>query len=267
MSQHSGSNDNGAGRVLDTEAVRAGVRELRLGSPLLYFPSINSTNTYAASLARGGATEGTLLVSDDQTAGRGRIGRIWKSLPGQQLSFSLVLRPAFPPHFLVMASALAVAEAITAITSLETGIKWPNDVQVDGYKICGILIETSPGYAILGIGINVNGSLRDDPELAARAITLADAAGHDISREDLLIAILCRLDTLYSSLTSGGDPAWQGLRSDWRARLVTLGRRITLLQGEHTVTGHAEDVDANGALLLRLDGGVLQTVTWGDVQS
>ena len=101
-----------AAAPLDVEAVQAEIVPLRLGHPFLYFPAIGSTNTHAAELAREGAAEGTLVTTDDQTAGRGRIGRVWRSLPGQQLAVSLVLRPSFPPHFLVMSSALAVAEAI-----------------------------------------------------------------------------------------------------------------------------------------------------------
>jgi BirA family transcriptional regulator, biotin operon repressor / biotin---[acetyl-CoA-carboxylase] ligase len=252
---------------LDVTALEAALAGLRLGTPLLYFPALPSTNTHAAELARGGATEGTLVTTDDQTAGRGRIGRTWKSLPGQQLALSLVLRPTFPPHFLVMAAALAVAEAVETVTGLRTAIKWPNDVQVDGCKVCGILIETSPGYAILGIGLNVNGSLGDDPDLAARATTLADAARHDHSREALAAELLRRLDALYAALAAGDAAARATLRMAWRARLATLGRRITVAQHDASLAGVAEDVDADGVLLLRLDDGTLRPITWGDVQS
>src|SRR5262249_54779112 len=117
---------------LDIAALEAALQGLRLGAPLVYFPAVPSTNTHAARLAQEGAPEGTLVTTDDQTAGRGRVGRAWKSLPGQQLALSLVLRPVFPPHFLVMASALAVAKAIEENTSLRAEIKWPNDVQVTG---------------------------------------------------------------------------------------------------------------------------------------
>src|SRR5262249_15298362 len=149
--------------------------------------------------------------------------------------------------------------------SLGGEIKWPNDVQITGHKVCGILIETSPGYAVLGIGVNVNGSLAGDVELATHATTLADAAGHAISREALAAALLRRLDALYSALSTGGGPARAVLREAWRARLITLGRRVTIAQQETTLVGVAEDVDADGALLLRLDDGTLHTVTWGDV--
>ena len=120
---------------------------------------------------------------------------------------------------------------------------------------------------MLGIGLNVNGSLAGDAELAARATTLAEAAGRPLAREALLIALLTRLDALYAHLSAGGMAAQGDLRRRWRARLVTLGRRVVLLQGEQTVAGMAEDVDADGALLLRRDDGTLLPVTWGDVHS
>lgn len=252
---------------LDVEVVRAGIAGLRLGEPFCYLPAIDSTNTHATRLAHEGAVEGTLVTTDDQTAGRGRIGRAWRSLPGQQLAVSLVLRPGFSPHFLVMASALAVAETIAEVAGTQADIKWPNDVQIGGRKVCGILIETSADFAVLGIGLNVNGTLAGDAELAARATTLAVAVGRSLSREALLIALLTRLDALYAELSTGGAVAQSAVRERWRAQLVTLGRRVTLLQGEQTVAGVAEDVDADGALLLRRDDGTLLPVTWGDVHS
>src|SRR5262249_5795373 len=153
---------------LDLTALEAGLGSLALGHPILYFPALGSTNTHAMQLARDGAAEGTLVTTDDQTSGRGRIGRSWLSLPYQQLALSLVLRPTFPPHFLVMASALSVADALDEATGLRPEIKWPNDVLLDGRKVCGILIESSGKSAVLGIGLNVNGSLVECPELAAR---------------------------------------------------------------------------------------------------
>lgn len=251
---------------LDAEALRRELAGLRLGQPLIYLPEIGSTNTYAGELARTGAAEGTLVTTDHQTAGRGRVGRVWKAMPRQQLALSLILRPTFPPHLLVMASALAVAQAIEQVTGARPDIKWPNDVLLGGRKVCGILIETSDGAATLGMGVNVNGALDDDTELAARATTLAAATGRAVSREALAAEIVRRLDARYLDLLEGGVSARRRLRAEWRARLVTLGRRATIRQRETTLVGLAEDVDDDGALLLRLDDGNLTTVLWGDVE-
>jgi BirA family biotin operon repressor/biotin-[acetyl-CoA-carboxylase] ligase len=259
-------NGDTATAPLDVVALAEAVHDLHLGHPLVYFPALGSTNTHAIELARDGAVEGTVVTTDEQTAGRGRIGRAWKSLPGQQLALSVILRPRFPPHFLVMASALAVVGAIEQVAGLEAGIKWPNDVQVEGRKVCGILIETGSGYAVVGIGLNVNGTLAGDAELAARATTLAAAAGYSVSREPVAAALLRRLDGLYAELQADGKKAQRAVREAWRVRLVTLGRQVTLRQGDREVSGVAEDVNSDGGLLLRRDDGSMQTVTWGDVE-
>jgi BirA family biotin operon repressor/biotin-[acetyl-CoA-carboxylase] ligase len=138
-------------------------------------------------------------------------------------------------------------------------------VLIAGRKVCGMLIETSAEFAVLGIGINVNGTFADDAELAARALTLADATGHTISRESVLVALLRRLDAFYAELQAGDETARYEMRARWRARLETLGRPIRIQQGEQILEGMAEDVDADGALLLRGADGMLRTVTWGEV--
>jgi BirA family transcriptional regulator, biotin operon repressor / biotin---[acetyl-CoA-carboxylase] ligase len=258
-----GSKD-GSYRPLDVEAIQSAIRDIHLGRPLLYFPVIGSTSTHVMELARAGAVPGLLVLADEQTAGRGRIGRSWTSLPGRQLEFSLLLKPGFPPHFLVMASAVAVAEAIQAV-GIPAGIKWPNDIEVNGRKAGGILIETIGDIAVVGMGLNVSGSLADDPLLPSLAITLAEAAGHPLSRELLFVDLLRRFDLRYADLSANGDAARTTLYATWRERLVTLGRRVSVLQGESTLSGIAEDVDASGALLLCRDDGTRVTVHWGDV--
>jgi BirA family transcriptional regulator, biotin operon repressor / biotin---[acetyl-CoA-carboxylase] ligase len=252
---------------LDVAAIRSGIVGLHLGEPLLYVPAIGSTSTRVMELAREGAPAGLMVITDEQTAGRGRIGRSWKSLPGKQLEFSLLLKPGFPPHFLVMASAVAVAYAIEEVASIPAGIKWPNDVLVDdGHKVAGILTETTSDFVVLGIGVNVNGSLADDPVLASVATTLAAVAGRPLSREALAVSLLRRLDLSVAELSSrhGADAA-SATWTDWRSRLLSLGRRITVTQGGVTKSGIAEDVDAGGSLLLRLPDGRQETVNWGDV--
>jgi BirA family transcriptional regulator, biotin operon repressor / biotin---[acetyl-CoA-carboxylase] ligase len=258
---------SGSGSPLDVETIRSATRDLRLGRPLLYFPTIDSTSSYVMSQAREGVPPGLLVITDEQTAGRGRIGRSWRSLPGMQLEFSLLLKPNFPSHFLVMASAVAVAEASQLVAGIPAGIKWPNDVEVGGKKAGGILIETTSDFGVLGIGLNVNGTLADDPLLGSSATTLADAAGHSLSREMLFVELLQRFDQRYAELSTGGVAAQEALRAAWRERLVTLGRRVTVTQGDSSLTGIAEGVDAGGSLLLRRDDGTRATVRWGDVSS
>lgn len=258
--------DAAGGAPFDVAALEPVLAGTHLGHPLRYFPSIGSTNTEAMALAKAGATDGTLLLTDHQTAGRGRIGRTWQSLPGQQLQFSLILRPTFPPHFLVMASALAVMGAIHAETGLAATIKWPNDVLVAGRKVAGILIEASGESVVLGIGINVNSTLANLPEVAARATTLADALGHPVSREALAATLLTSLDTSYRDLQQQGPPAQAATRAVWRAHLETLGRAVVIRQRDAEVRGIAEDVEEGGELLVREADGTRRVITWGDVE-
>src|SRR5258707_3685027 len=237
--------------TLDIAALEAALSDVRLGHPLIYFPMLDPTNTYAVQQARVSAAEGTLVTTDDQTAGRGRVGRAWRSLPGQQLALSLILRPCFPPHFLVMATSLAVAEAIEGVTGLRADIKWPNDVQVAARKVCGILIETGADFAVVGIGVNVNGSLADDPELAARATTLEEATRHPLSRETLAEEIVRALDVHYAALQAGGEPAPRAPGGARRARGGPAGPGGWGRRGTGGVGGRAQRGERGGGPCLR----------------
>jgi BirA family biotin operon repressor/biotin-[acetyl-CoA-carboxylase] ligase len=238
-------------------------------SPLRYdlrcFPTLDSTNSYAMGLPPGEAREGLVIITDHQTAGRGRVGRVWEGFARQQLIFSVVLTPPFAANWLMMASALAVHEAIIGVAGLAPAIKWPNDVLIGGKKVCGILIETSGEIAVIGIGVNVNGSLARQPELATHATTLEDVAGQPLSREALAAAILLALAEHYETMRSQGNAGREAVRAAWRERLVTLGAEVRVDQGQTQVTGWAEDVTEDGALIVRRDDGARVAITWGDV--
>jgi BirA family biotin operon repressor/biotin-[acetyl-CoA-carboxylase] ligase len=254
---------------LDERELRERLAALPLGQPLIYLPVVGSTNSYALDVARAGASEGTLVVTDEQPEGRGRAGRAWRSMPRRQALLSLVLRPDFPPQFLVMMAALAVAKVVEDQTGAMPEIKWPNDVLVAGRKLCGILIETGAdgggAFAVLGVGLNVNGHFASDPELAGRAATLAELAGHDLAREQVIAELLANVSQLYRGLRAGGVVGRESIWGQWRAQLATIGRRVRIAQGALTEEGIAEDVDADGALLVRRDDGSVAAITWGDV--
>jgi BirA family biotin operon repressor/biotin-[acetyl-CoA-carboxylase] ligase len=242
-----------------------------VGKTLVYRPSIDSTNTLALTLAREGAGEGTVVLTDDQPGGRGRLGRRWHALPGQQALLSIIVYPTFPSHFLVMCAALAVREAIALTSNLDPTIKWPNDVLVAGKKICGILIETTSDAedrlcAVVGIGLNVHGSFKEVSELAQRATTIAEQGSEHVSREGLIITLLERFDESYDLLQHGGaDGAWR-IWKHWRDHLSTLGQWVRIQQGERLIEGIAKGVDGDGALLVsQVDGSTAQ-ITWGDVE-
>lgn len=268
-------------RILDTHF-------LGVGDRLLYLPTVESTNTVAMQLAHERPDEGLVALTDSQTAGRGRQGRRWVDVPGCNVLLSMLLRPLFPPHLLVMLASLAVVDSIAETCKIVATIKWPNDVLVEDRKVAGILIETShdfSGYmvAVVGIGVNVNGRIQDFPEhnavqipLTATATTLEAVCGHTVSREVFIAHLLRYIEESYIGLQqeftelSAVGTAFSGhysrlIRGRWRDQLSTLGRTITVQQGNAKVSGIAEDVDDGGGLLLRRHSGELVSITWGDV--
>ncbi len=279
-------------------------RFFAIGDKLLYLPVVTSTNSFAMQLARERPEEGVVVLTDSQTAGRGRHGRRWVDVSGCNVLSSILLRPLFPPHLLAMVASLAVVHAITETCGIAATIKWPNDVLVEDHKVAGILIETSHDpsgqlVAILGIGVNVNGRILDVPVGASlvtsyaqhpsareaplhqdqapvitRATTLEAECGHSVSRETFIAHMLRHIETDYLALQQEarspfslfyGLSASQSLHKRWRNCLSTLGRTISVHQGDTVITGVAEDVEENGELLLRGQSGELITITWGDV--
>lgn len=237
------------------------------GQPIHYRPQGGSTNDIAAELARTGAPQGTLVITDEQTAGRGRMGRRWTAPPNTALLLSLVFRPDLPPdeaNRLVMTVGLAAAEAIETRTGLRVDVKWPNDLLVVGAKVAGILAESGVvegrlDYVVVGIGINVN--LRDDPveTLLYPATSLLHELGRPVDRLALLADLLERLNHWHGLLAESQlDEAWQ-------ARMVTLGQRVSVRLPSGTVSGLAERVDRSGALWLRPDAGEPVRLAAGEV--
>ena len=275
--------------ALDIDALSRSLETQYFGrrDRLSYLPTVESTNTLAMQLARERPGEGLVVLTDSQTAGKGRQGRRWLDVPGCNVLMSIVLRPSFPPHLLVMMASLAVVAAIARVCDAQAVIKWPNDVLIEERKVAGILIETSHDaqgqmLAVIGIGLNVNGHIEEvthytagQASFVASATTLETMCGHPVRRELLIASMLRSLEEAYLSLqqeTTGVLSATTArtlpsrvLREQWRDRLATLGRSITVRQGNLTISGVAEDVDGNGELLLRDHAGELIRITWGSV--
>lgn len=249
--------------LLDVARVAAG---LPAGWRLDHRPSVSSTMDVARAAAVAGAAEGLTVVAEEQTAGRGRLGRAWRSTPGANLAFTVVLRPDLAlVRRLAMAVPLAVAEGIAAATGIDAGIKWPNDVQIVSRKCAGVLIDVemegaTPLFALAGIGLNVNHDPSADPELASIATSLSARAGRPLDRETVLLAVLNALHGACAAVRRGED-----VRERWRARLVTLGQQIGVRSGNTVEYGIAEDVDDDGGLLLRRDDGALLAFAAGEV--
>ena len=234
-----------------------------IGHNVLYYPRVTSTMDVARQEARRGAAEGTVIIADEQTAGKGRIRRSWFT-PKGNIALSIILYPgvSYLPYLIMLAS-LAVANSIEAETGLKTQIKWPNDILIGGKKVCGILVESdvredAVAYAIIGIGINVDFRIADFPDIAATATSLGTELGRDISRIRLLKRLLTEIDMLYAS-------AGESIFASWRDRLVTLGKKVQATSGNSIMKGVAESVDRDGSLMLRLADGSLTSIIAGDV--
>lgn len=260
---------------LSVAEIEAGLKTQRFGRPVEAHEAIGSTNERAKEMARQGAPEGLLVTAEQQTAGKGRLGRPWQTPAGRALALSLLLRPLIPPTAaprLTLVAAVAVAEAVRAVTGLPVGIKWPNDLQSGGKKLCGILTEMEAEieqvrFIVLGIGLNVNQTIEEfPPELreTATSLRLAGGGAVPLARLPLLQAILERLEACYDQFLSGG---WPELLAAWRELSVTLGRPVRVIpaSGEPVWEGTAFDLDPEGALLVRRPDGAVERVIAGEV--
>ncbi len=262
-----------------------------VGKRLVFLPTVDSTNTFALNLARTGSEEGVVVLTDSQTAGKGRQGRQWIDKPGLYAISSIIVRPSFPLYLLVMLASLAVMDAIAETCGVVALIKWPNDILIGTRKVAGILIETSYDsanqlVAVLGIGVNVNGQMTqlvgNSPEAPATtqkelhtllqaATTLEAECGSPVSRETFLVHLLRHLEISYLALQQEAPDANAStsssrlIRERWRQHLSTLGRTIEIRQGQTILSGVAEDVNENGELLLRSHSEKRVSITWGDV--
>ena len=250
---------------LVSATIRQGLYTHVVGRRILYYPELESTMDGAARLADKGAEEGFVVIAERQSAGRGRQGRGWVSQPGNLL-FSVLFRPEMTQlPFISIIGGVASARAVRKTTGLDPKIKWPNDLMLDGRKTAGILAESvivgdSVCYAVLGIGINVALDTSENEEISASATSVNSVAGREVERESLLRQLLLELDDLYIRLGRGESPI-----AEWRDLLETKGRRIVASSGNERHHGLAEDVDETGNLLLRLDDGLVITLTAGDV--
>ncbi len=226
-----------------------------------------STNADLLADARSGLAEGAVLVAGAQSAGRGRMGRQWVSPPGAALTFSVLLRPGVVPPasrgWLPLLAGVAVATAIRAETGVDARLKWPNDVQVNGAKLAGILAEQAGAAIVVGIGINVSSGRDDLPVASATSLALE---GADASPGGLLVRVLGEFGRWYRAWTGAlGDAAACGLRQEYEGLCGTLGRQVAVsLPGGRTVTGTAAEVDLSGRLVVRSDTGPVP-VSAGDV--
>ena len=236
---------------------------------IIYLDEIDSTNREVRRLGDAGAVEGTVVIADCQTGGKGRLGRTWFSPAGTGIWMSLLLRPELPPEKvsgITLMAALSVCRAIRSATGLNTQIKWPNDLVIDGKKVCGILTESAIldgelKFAVLGIGVNVNQT--EFPGDLPHAWSLAMTAGRELDREGLIECCLNCLKEDYERYVQSGD--LRQLRQEYEAHLVNLDQSVRVLSTTGEWTGVAKGINDSGDLIVLNDQGESVAVNSGEV--
>lgn len=240
------------------------------GKRYVYMDTTESTNLEARRLAQQGAEEGTVVVSEEQAAGRGRVSRGWYSPFGKGLWFSLVLRPDFVPSEApkcTLMAAVALTKAFHKMGLTSAGIKWPNDILVNGRKMVGILTEMSGSmeeisYIIMGIGVNVKTKQEELPEEIKHIATSLLMEGIDIERTEAFKIILENLEYQYYEIL---DKGFDETLDEWRKLSVTLGQDIEVRAPDNTYEGIATDIDEDGNLLVKTLNGDIKRIVAGDV--
>lgn len=261
--------------LLLPEEISHGLKTRKLGAKIYYLPVIDSTNDYAKKLAQAGAPEGTLVIAEKQTRGRGRLGHEWISPTGQNIYMSLVLRPNLLPAQaarITLLTGVAAALAVKKYCGIDLSLKWPNDLLVTGKdhkKVGGILTEMGAesdriNYVVLGLGLNVNMKVKSLPmEIRKKAASLMEChkKGEKFNRIELLQNILVQLEIQYQRFLSGG---WNKIIENYRELEMLKGCRVKVKQGNEMVCGLVTHIDDEGRLLVK-SSAKTRTVVAGEV--
>lgn len=241
------------------EELQNGLNTFIFGKKIFTYDSIDSTNICAKTLASTGVEEGTVVIAEYQTAGRGRLGRTWQAESGSNLLFSVIIRPKLEINkigLLPFFAAASVAIAIETITAKRCECKWPNDILLNGKKCCGILLESSfqhnvLDYAIMGIGLNVNQRVFGK-DIKDHATSLNQEFGKEFDRRDVFRQIITSLELLYSEVRIGN---FDKILKEWKSRTTMFGKQITLSQAGENLYGRAITLSADGGLVLETPNG------------
>ncbi len=236
---------------------------------IAYFGELDSTNRKAKEMAAEGAPEGTLVVAEEQSRGRGRIGRSWYSPAREGIYMSLILRPKLPPNEapkITLVTGVSVAEALLAVTPLQPAIKWPNDILVNGRKICGILTETSTemdaiDFVVVGVGMNVNTPEFPD-ELNEIGTSIYLETGKAFDRITLLQEFLHQFEQLYFTFLKSG---FESIGKRWGELSILMEKDVTVQMIDRSCSGRVLKLDRDGALIIRSENGELEKIYSGDI--
>lgn len=248
-----------------------------IGRNVLYFDILDSTNSYAKKLATEGCEDGTVIIAGRQSAGRGRTGKTWESPQDKGIYLTVILKPLIPPEkiqLLTLAASVAAVDSIRSVCDVEAGIKWPNDIILDGRKVCGILTEMNcetdlVNFVAIGIGINFSQIPGDFPdELSDKAVSLMTymqgkgTEGKIPDRLDFTRSLLTELDKVYALLKK--DCGSEIIKM-WKQRSLTIGREVCIHQRDGQFTGTALDITPDGRLVVSCSDGTTREVLSGEI--
>ena len=256
--------------MIKIEKIMAQLETEFIGREIHNFEKLSSTNTTAKEQAEKGAKEGTTIIAETQTSGKGRMNRPWVS-PRGGVWLSIILRPHIDTEDaskITLTTAVAVTGILRRLYNVTAEIKWPNDVLIDNKKVCGILTEArlrgkTVNFVVVGIGINANFSIQALPEeLRASATTLKEVLGKSVDREKLVAALLKEFEDCYKAFKNEESGK---MLEEWRGMAGFLGKEVEITSFEEKVRGVAVDIDENGALIIKLKNGERRKVLSGDV--
>src|SRR5579884_72707 len=259
--------------TLTSESIKRLLKTETLGKVLYLFEEIGSTNEVAFELARNGATEGTVVIADSQTQGRGRLQRRWISPPGVNLYISVIFRPSIAAKnvpFLTLVASIALAETIKN-EGANTLIKWPNDILINWKKVAGVLTAMQPrgdevDFVVVGVGVNLNMTRetmkKEMGEVAEIATSLREELGHEIERARFTADLINEIEIWYQRFLKNGKSP---IIKEWMRRWGAINRRVQVKFNETVVEGTASGIDENGYLLIKKDDGTTERIISGDV--
>ncbi|WP_391121787.1 biotin--[acetyl-CoA-carboxylase] ligase [Psychrobacillus sp. L3] len=257
--------------IVSKERISSYLETAQLGHNILYYPVCDSTQNIAAEKAREGAPHGTVVITEEQTAGRGRLERVWDSSANNGIWMSVIIRPEISPHMapqFTLVSAVAITKAMEDLTGSAPEIKWPNDLLMNGKKVTGILTELQADMdrvqsIIIGIGVNVNQELESfEQSIQSIATSLKIETGNDINRAALVAKILFYLEKYTKMYVENG---FEPIKLLWESYSCTIGKRIRAILLRETLEGTAIGISNDGVLQLRLDDGEIRGIYSADI--
>lgn len=268
------SREDGKGIVtsFNVAYVADALKDCMFGKNIIFKERLGSTNVFLKKLAQEGAAEGTVLIADEQTDGLGRMGRRWFSKRGENLLFSVLLRPMLSPNkvfILTMIFALAGTDALKEVSGLDAGIKWPNDIYLGQKKLAGVLTEFSVlkgrvQYLVLGMGLNVNWKPKAGETSGYATSSVFTETGERVSREELLGNLLGKLGVYYQGCIEDRKEK-ELLYKRWNEKSVILGKPVVIETGIERISGKAAEIDQDGALRVITAEGAERKILCGDV--